>query len=40
MIGAVMLVGIVVRNGIILLDYLNLQLKAGIPVETAVVIAA
>ena len=29
MIGAVMLVGIVVRNGIMLLDYLNQELKAG-----------
>jgi CzcA family heavy metal efflux pump len=40
MIGAVMLVGIVVRNGIILLDYVNLQLRAGVSLEDAVIIAA
>ncbi len=36
MIGAVLLVGIVVRNGIMLLDYMNLQLAAGRPLDEAV----
>ena len=40
MIGAIMLVGIVVRNGIMLLDYLNGQIKAGVPFALAVEIAA
>ena len=40
MIGAVLLVGIVVRNGIMLLDYMNLQLDAGHPVREAVHAAA
>ncbi|MDE2039614.1 MAG: efflux RND transporter permease subunit [Elusimicrobia bacterium] len=36
MIGAVLLVGIVVRNGIMLLDYMNLKLDEGAPVREAV----
>ncbi len=40
MIGAVMLVGIVVRNGIILLDYVNNQLAEGKTLEEAVRLAA
>jgi multidrug efflux pump subunit AcrB len=40
MIGAVLLVGIVVRNGIMLLDYMNLQLAEGAPVQEAVHAAA
>lgn len=40
MIGAVLLVGIVVRNGIMLLDYMNLQLAEGRPLKEAVHAAA
>lgn len=40
MIGAVMLVGIVVRNGIMLLDYMNLQLEGGLALKEAVYSAA
>ena len=40
MIGAVLLVGIVVRNGIMLLDYMNLQLAEGKPLNEAVHAAA
>ena len=40
MIGAVLLVGIVVRNGIMLLDYMNLQLAEGKPVQEAELSAA
>ncbi len=40
MIGSVLLVGIVVRNGIMLLDYMNLMLSAGHPLEEAVHAAA
>ncbi len=40
MIGMVLLVGIVVRNGIILLDYMNVQLREGKTVETAIETAA
>jgi CzcA family heavy metal efflux pump len=36
MIGAVLLVGIVVRNGIMLLDYLNRGLAAGLDMEQAI----
>ncbi|HXT00751.1 MAG TPA: efflux RND transporter permease subunit [Elusimicrobiota bacterium] len=40
MIGAVMLVGVVVRNGIILLDYVNAQRARGLAVKDAVRSAA
>jgi len=40
MIGAVMLVGIVVRNGIMLLDYLNQELDAGKALHEAVISAS
>lgn len=40
MIGAVMLVGIVVRNGIMLLDSMNLSLTQGIPLQSAITQAA
>jgi HAE1 family hydrophobic/amphiphilic exporter-1 len=40
MIGAIMLVGIVVRNGIMLLDYMNSQLEQGASLHDAVVAAA
>lgn len=40
MIGAVMLVGIVVRNGIILLDYVNAQRARGLAVKDAIRSAA
>jgi multidrug efflux pump subunit AcrB len=40
MIGAVMLVGIVVRNGIMLLDYMNAQLAEGAKLRDAIVSAA
>jgi CzcA family heavy metal efflux pump len=40
MIGAVLLVGIVVRNGIMLLDYMNIMLRQGLPLEEAVQAAA
>ncbi len=40
MIGAVMLVGIVVRNGIMLLDYMNKELKAGLTRKDAMAEAA
>ena len=36
MIGAIMLVGIVVRNGIILLDYINEQVASGMEVPDAI----
>ncbi len=36
MIGAVLLVGIVVRNGIMLLDYVNIELRAGMPLKEAI----
>ena len=36
MIGAVMLIGIVVRNGIIMLDYMNSEIESGQEVEEAV----
>ncbi len=40
MIGAIMLVGIVVRNGIMLLDYMNTQLHNGAELHDAVMSAA
>lgn len=40
MIGAIMLVGIVVRNGIMLLDYMNTQIEEGASVHDAIHIAA
>ncbi len=40
MIGAVLLVGIVVRNGIMLLDYANMLIRQGRPMEEAVRSAA
>lgn len=40
MIGMVLLVGIVVRNGIILLDYFNIQRREGKSLEEAVAIAS
>ncbi|MDE2144080.1 MAG: efflux RND transporter permease subunit, partial [Elusimicrobia bacterium] len=40
MIGAVLLVGIVVRNGIMLLDYMNIMLREGRSLEDAVLAAA
>lgn len=40
MIGVVLLVGIVVRNGIILLDYFNIQMAAGKSLEEAVAVAS
>ncbi|MDR1984515.1 MAG: efflux RND transporter permease subunit [Prevotellaceae bacterium] len=39
MIGAVMLVGIVVKNGIVMVDYTNLLVERGNKVRTAVVMA-
>ena len=40
MIGMVLLVGIVVRNGIIMLDYMNMQLREGKLLEQAIQTAA
>ncbi|HVA66894.1 MAG TPA: efflux RND transporter permease subunit [Elusimicrobiota bacterium] len=40
MIGAVLLVGIVVRNGILLLDYMNTQVAEGVPLKEAISSAA
>jgi CzcA family heavy metal efflux pump len=40
MIGAIMLVGIVVRNGIMLLDYMNSELRSGKPLAEAIQLAA
>ena len=40
MIGAVMLVGIVVRNGIMLLDYMNIEMKKGAAIRDAIQTAA
>ncbi|MHB2025831.1 MAG: efflux RND transporter permease subunit [Elusimicrobiota bacterium] len=40
MIGAVLLVGIVVRNGILLLDYVNVRIKEGSPLAEAVISSA
>ena len=40
MIGAIMLVGIVVRNGIMLLDYLNLYRETGASLEESIMVAA
>jgi heavy metal efflux system protein len=40
MIGAIMLVGIVVRNGIMLLDYLNIQRERGVRIEEAIIHAS
>ena len=37
LIGAVMLVGIVVKNGIVLIDYINLNIERGMSVMRAVV---
>jgi len=40
MIGAIMLVGIVVRNGIMLLDYMNTEIKSGRPLREALQLAS
>jgi multidrug efflux pump subunit AcrB len=37
MIGMIALAGIMVRNGILLIDYLEARLAAGVPLETAIV---
>jgi len=37
MIGFIALAGIIVRNSILLVDFINLELKAGEPLEEAVV---
>ncbi|MCL2727115.1 MAG: efflux RND transporter permease subunit, partial [Bacteroidales bacterium] len=39
MIGAIMLVGIVVKNGIIIIDFTNLQRERGLPINQAVITA-
>jgi multidrug efflux pump subunit AcrB len=38
-IGAIMLIGIVVKNGIIIVDFTNLQRERGLPISEAVVTA-
>jgi multidrug efflux pump subunit AcrB len=40
MIGMIALAGIIVRNSILLVDFINLQVRAGMPFEQAVVGAA
>ncbi len=40
MIGAIALAGIIVRNSILLVDFINLELKAGEPLDRAVIQAA
>jgi multidrug efflux pump subunit AcrB len=40
MIGFIALSGIIVRNSILLVDFIHLELAAGVPLETAVVRAA
>ena len=40
MIGMIALAGIIVRNSILLVDFINLQLRAGVPFERAVVSSA
>jgi len=40
MIGMIALAGIIVRNSILLVDFINLQLRAGMPFEQAVVSSA
>jgi multidrug efflux pump subunit AcrB len=40
MIGFIALSGIIVRNSILLVDFVNLEIASGVPVETAVVRAA
>ena len=40
MIGMIALAGIIVRNSILLVDFINLQLRDGVPFERAVVAAA
>ena len=37
MIGAIMLIGIVVKNGIVLIDYISLNRERGMSIRTAVV---
>ncbi|MEP2511493.1 MAG: efflux RND transporter permease subunit, partial [Reichenbachiella sp.] len=37
MIGMIALAGIMVRNSILLIDFINLRLKAGVPIGTAVI---
>ena len=37
LIGAVMLIGIVVKNGIVLVDYINLNRERGLSIVTAIV---
>jgi multidrug efflux pump subunit AcrB len=37
MIGMIALAGIMVRNGILLIDYLEARLEAGVPLDTAVI---
>jgi HAE1 family hydrophobic/amphiphilic exporter-1 len=39
LIGAIMLVGIVVKNGIIIIDFTNLQRERGVPLNEAVITA-
>ena len=39
MIGAIMLVGIVVKNGIVIIDFTNLQRERGVPLNEAVITA-
>ncbi|MDR0332068.1 MAG: efflux RND transporter permease subunit [Dysgonamonadaceae bacterium] len=39
LIGAIMLVGIVVKNGIIIVDFTNLQRERGLPINEAVITA-
>lgn len=38
MIGAIMLIGIVVKNGIVLVDYINLNRERGMSIQTSVVL--
>ena len=40
MIGMIALAGIIVRNSILLVDFINLQLRSGLPIERAIVSAA
>ncbi|MFD0668785.1 efflux RND transporter permease subunit [Ramlibacter sp. MAHUQ-53] len=40
MIGMIALAGIIVRNSILLVDFINLQVRAGVPLEAAIVQSA
>jgi multidrug efflux pump subunit AcrB len=40
MIGMIALAGIIVRNSILLVDFINLQVRAGVPFKQAIVASA